>query len=918
MNRKRLFSFLLIFSLVFSISAFAYQTVYSDIEKQDIVSGVETIHAKLLTNEGFIRYNAFIIDEKDETISIETLRNIESFRRLKRVSSMIDNPNIIGGVNASFFSAKSGKGDSIGVEVKDGKLSYGIDDYNLYKPAAASLILSNNMYSFDYIDLNMSIKNSSGQAKRITGFNTGAIGELPVIFNSNAFKNSDDIASLADMTLYLVENNTLKEIITKNVVLDDNKYVIGVRNDYKSDYENFFNVGQSYEVVIKSKFDISSIKMAIAGGGVLIRDGKIVSEGLRVGSTSRHPRTAVGIDEINRKIILLTIDGRGDSIGATAEEVANILKSLGANQAMQFDGGGSTSFVERNIFSSKANIINKASDGAERGVINGLGIRINREKTNNYTLVLKAQSDTTFIRNAVKLYVGMYDSNGNLVEVDKDSLAFDINGNAKIKDMQFIPYETGRFEIGLRYKGQTANCIIDVDDKLIDIMLSPKVVKGSSKIKISGTSTKGYKVDIDPSQVEFVVDSSVGTFQDGIFYAGSKGGQVEIKYNGIKEYFYAVPASNETSSLDLTSLQMKQRVYPDDTEGSAYIDGTGLNLVYTFKPSELSQAVYAMFDNFNLDTAREELVLRTTQIPENVLLKAKLIDADGNVFTNTFTYKDGYSKTRLDKMTYPVKVDRIYVVTLKSEEEKNGHIIINEILVNKSSDYKGTIVDIKPYDSIYEENNNMFEKGGVKKLGIFGTTAGRNSLLDEVILTRVYDLFGNFTYSAFAGRTDVRKDKIGSTAFILDNNFSINKNEFGTFISMATSKNSFVKADSSQYEKLKSALSGISDDVIVITGDISLLDKMDKKYGNEAQIFHDTLADFAKTSGKKVFYINTASTKSAISYYEGIRYVDLNGLKYKKGTLNLNDTYKIFVMYKDGEKVTYKLEELYPLSVVSK
>ncbi len=918
MSKKRLLSFIIIFSLVLTLSAYAYETIYSDIDRQDIVSGVETIHARLLTDDGFIRYNAFIIDEKDETISIETLRNLDGFRRLRRVSTMIDNSNIIGAVNASFFSARAGKGDSIGVEIKDGKISYGLDDYNLYKPAAASLILSDDRYLFDYIDLDMTIKNSVGQEKRITGYNTGAIGELPVIFNSNAFKNSDDISELADMTLYLIEDSTLKEIVSENVELDENKYIIAIRNDYKEEYENFFVVGETYEVVIKSKFDIENIKMAVAGGGVLLRDGEFVSEGLRVGSASRHPRTAIGIDELNKKIILLTIDGRGDSIGATAEEVANLLKSLGATQAMQFDGGGSTSFVERNIFTSKSSIVNKASDGAERGVINGLGIRIDRKKTNKYTLVLKAESDTTFIRNAVKLYVGMYDSNGNLLEVDKDSLAFDINGNAKISDMEFIPYETGKYEIGLRYKGERASCTIEVDDKLIDIIVSPKIVKASSKLKITGTSSKGYKVDIDPSQVQFIMDDNLGSFKNGIFYAGSKTGQVEVRYKGMKEYFYVVPPSSEESSLDLTSLEMKERVYPDSVEGSSYIDDAGLNLVYSFKASELSQAVYAMFENFTLDTARKELVLKTSEIPDNIMLKTKLIDADGNAFTKTFTYKDGVSKIDLDKMTYPVKLDRLYVVTLKTEEEKNGHIIINDIFVNKSLDYKGTIVDIKPYDELYEEKHNMFEEGSVKKLGIFGETANRKAILDELVLARVYDLFGNFTYSAFAGSCDVRDDKLNESSFMMDNKFSINRNEFGTFISMSVSGNSFVKADSTQYDRLKSELKSISDDVIVISGNMSLLDKMDKKYGNEAQIFHDMIADFVKASGKKIFYINTASTKSDIQYYEGIRYVDLNGLKYKKGSLNLNDTYKVFVLYKDGGNITYKLEEVYPLSVVSK
>ncbi|WP_149913936.1 phosphodiester glycosidase family protein [Sphingobacterium cavernae] len=57
---------------------------------------------------------------------------------------------------------------------------------------------------------------------------------------------------------------------------------------------------------------------------------------------NRHPRTAIGLK--GNKLILITIDGRrNESQGMNLHELTNILKWYGCENAMNLDGGGSTS-----------------------------------------------------------------------------------------------------------------------------------------------------------------------------------------------------------------------------------------------------------------------------------------------------------------------------------------------------------------------------------------------------------------------------------------------------------------------------------------------------------------------------------------------------------------------------------------------
>ena len=87
-----------------------------------------------------------------------------------------------------------------------------------------------------------------------------------------------------------------------------------------------------------------------------------------------HPRTAVGIDTDGRRLLFLVIDGRSaSSRGYTMVELANMMIALGADNALNLDGGGSSTLYSRKV-TGEMGVINEPSDGGERKVANGLGI----------------------------------------------------------------------------------------------------------------------------------------------------------------------------------------------------------------------------------------------------------------------------------------------------------------------------------------------------------------------------------------------------------------------------------------------------------------------------------------------------------------------------------------------------------------
>ncbi len=113
--------------------------------------------------------------------------------------------------------------------------------------------------------------------------------------------------------------------------------------------------------------------MVISGGPLLLEQGKInvrtvaekIANDIALG---RAPRTALGLKK-DGSLLLLVVDGRSStSAGMTLTELAQYLLKLGAWDAVNFDGGGSSEMV------INGQIVNKPSDGRERWVSVGLGL----------------------------------------------------------------------------------------------------------------------------------------------------------------------------------------------------------------------------------------------------------------------------------------------------------------------------------------------------------------------------------------------------------------------------------------------------------------------------------------------------------------------------------------------------------------
>jgi exopolysaccharide biosynthesis protein len=128
-------------------------------------------------------------------------------------------------------------------------------------------------------------------------------------------------------------------------------------------------------------------RWAVSGNAMVLNQGAIVSTAK---DGTRHPRSVAGLSADRKTLILVALDGRAPShsIGANMVELGEVMLSLGAHDAINLDGGGSTAMILRDAETGVFAVANRPSEvvagtsvPAERPVVDVIGVKLLPEKS---------------------------------------------------------------------------------------------------------------------------------------------------------------------------------------------------------------------------------------------------------------------------------------------------------------------------------------------------------------------------------------------------------------------------------------------------------------------------------------------------------------------------------------------------------
>jgi hypothetical protein len=149
-------------------------------------------------------------------------------------------------------------------------------------------------------------------------------------------------------------------------------------SERKNNSDPFLSFNQRNVIAFNASTE--SLYNAVAGYSMLVEKGARVT-GLE--SKTIEPRTVIGANQNGRWVYLVVFDGRQDgySEGMSLPEAADFLISIGAYQALNMDGGGSSTIVIEDP-QGKPFVLNSPIEsgipGNEAAVANHLGVFVKK------------------------------------------------------------------------------------------------------------------------------------------------------------------------------------------------------------------------------------------------------------------------------------------------------------------------------------------------------------------------------------------------------------------------------------------------------------------------------------------------------------------------------------------------------------
>jgi hypothetical protein len=176
----------------------------------------------------------------------------------------------------------------------------------------------------------------------------------------------------------IVSSKEGRIIQNMGIVISDGVIIAPANSNY--DALVFYKDGKAAIVKQSAVHSAENIENAVGGFYQILIDGNLAQR--THDRKARHPRSAAGISQDGKYLYLAVIDGRRSaSIGATEDETAMLLRSLGSWEGINFDGGGSSALAMR-FADGKIRAVNTPIHGGihgqERAVAGCLGVKLRK------------------------------------------------------------------------------------------------------------------------------------------------------------------------------------------------------------------------------------------------------------------------------------------------------------------------------------------------------------------------------------------------------------------------------------------------------------------------------------------------------------------------------------------------------------
>lgn len=592
---KRLLAAFVAATLTFTAAGvttvFAAQTVYENKTQETITRGVTYEKNSRMTTDGIQDIYVLTIDLTESTLELKEVESKTEYGLKETVQKMLTDNGAIAGVNSDFFGMAGSYSAGFGPVVRDGELISAGTSINKDKNQYGTYVKDKNGDSiFTYFKTTVKFSNSA-KTVDLASINKVTSMVFPIYFDRQAATSTADLDKRFDnLVKFVVQNNTITYISQKGetVNVPENGYLIVMSGDYYTNAASVFKVGDPVTLQVSSTIDFDQIDTAFGGGGLLLLNGQ-EAPATDIVAAGRQPRTAFGVSQDGTKAIMMVVDGRGDSIGATHSEMAALMKEYGAYEALHLDGGGSSTMVVKTIDDTAPQLQNTPSDGAQRKVIASVGVFQTAPKGEIKEIGISTVNEHTQPGKTTEFTVYGLDEYKNRIYIAPEDVKFDVVGmEGTWNGFEFLPSGTGAYSVVATYGDNmtavaNATCYPTARLKATYPDVSIKNVGGTTKIYVTAYDTEGFGRAVTNDVTYTVANPAIGTMNGNTFTAKAKGSTyVKCSWAGQDTYVTVTVggAAKTTAPASTSAADPLQQTVTKQNDGAFYLNITG-ELKYT-------------------------------------------------------------------------------------------------------------------------------------------------------------------------------------------------------------------------------------------------------------------------------------------------------------------------------------------------
>lgn len=518
--------------ILFLLSVFVVIFSYAQNDNEVLIGGVTykvdtlsamkvgpgSFYTALKYSNGSKHIRAFLleIDAQNQYIKFESVLGKDSLVTCELTSGMAKRKSreravYFAGTNADFFATTGSVGYPIHGCVMENQIGR--------TPAnSPHMAFSGNIPVLDNLVFEGSTCKIGENVLNINDMNTARGENQLILYNTLNGNYTHTNNSGTEVLIELSEdtdwnvNTTLKaKVIAKiqnkgNMHMSPGQAVLSGHGS-AAEFLNKANENEEIELYLGIRFISLDKKIkvdaAVGGDRMILHNGVITDNDW----AELHPRTAIGYSEDGNKVYFCVVDGRSSvSAGVRTKELGDIIKSAGAFQAMNLDGGGSSA-----MYIKELGIMNRPSDGNERAVCNGIYAvntapeddQITEIRSTNYSINLPRYGMYT------PVFYG-YNQYGTLINTDLKGVKLSCEKEmGTIEGNTFIASGTEGGKLTAEYNGAKTTMKVNLTSDITPVLKQENVLTDNNPYLIEVQAMAGETlVPLLPDALDWTVDDS--------------------------------------------------------------------------------------------------------------------------------------------------------------------------------------------------------------------------------------------------------------------------------------------------------------------------------------------------------------------------------------------------------------------------